>query len=263
LCVALALAAAAPLRAQIPAGSTTPARDSLPAVLIGRVVDSLGNGVVGADISVFRLDSIRTISVDSGAFRLGGIPAGTIVFNVRRIGYEPASFTAVLHGGRTHRATFTLSASVQTLPTVAVKDTAVQSHWLDQFEARRTREHGYFLTREDIVKRHARNGTDLVRTIPGVLVQPQGSGPNSTVLTNRNAGAQRCAPQLYVHGVAYSGTLDDFTADDIEALEVYVGLSEIPPELSRSVRQERVGRSSMGGPCAVIVIWTRDPKKRP
>src|ERR1043166_2749832 len=101
LCVALALAAAEPLRAQIPAGSTTPARDSLLAGVIGGGGGRLANGVVGADILVFRLDSIRTISVDSGAFRLGGIPAGTIVFNVRRIGYEPASFTAVLHGGRT------------------------------------------------------------------------------------------------------------------------------------------------------------------
>ena len=37
---------------------------------------------------------------------------------------------------------------------------------------------------------------------------------------------------MFVHGTPYSGVLDDFSADDIEALEVYVGVSEIPPEHS-------------------------------
>ena len=34
---------------------------------------------------------------------------------------------------------------------------------------------------------------------------------------------------MFVHGLPYSGNFDDFIADDIEALEVYVGISEIPP----------------------------------
>jgi hypothetical protein len=244
------------------AGAQDPARDSVPAVLVGRVTDSAGVGLTGAEVSVLKQDSLRTVTGDSGTFRMTGLPAGTIVFSVRRIGYESATFTAVLHGGRTHRATFSLTATAQRLPLVSVSDTVVSSHWLDAFDARRAREHGTFITRKDIEKRNARNGTDLVRNVPGVRVEPMGSTPNSAVSMTRGAGAQRCTPQLYVHGVAYSGTLDDFTADDIEAMEIYVGISEIPPELSRTVRATAT-RGGIAGPCAVIVIWTRDPRKKP
>jgi hypothetical protein len=56
---------------------------------------------------------------------------------------------------------------------------------------------------------------------------------------------------MFVHGLPYSGMLDDFNADDIEALEVYVGISEIPPEFDKNGR----------GICGAIVVWTRDPRK--
>ena len=231
----------------------TARRDSLPAVLIGHVVDSTGVGLAGAEITLVKSDRFRTITGDSGVFRIAGLPAGTDVFNVRRIGYESASFTAVLKPGKTHRATMTLSASAQPLPTVSVADTATQSHWLDQFERRRSGNRGTFITRAQIVRSGARSGTDVVRTVPGVRLVPLRRGLGYQVVMNRGSGARTCTPSMFVQGLPYSGTLDDFIADDIEALEVYVGVSEIPPEL------DKVGR----GVCGAIVIWTRDPNRRP
>jgi hypothetical protein len=228
-------------------------RDSLPATLIGRVVDSTGVGLSGAEITLVKSEKYRTITGDSGAFRIAGLPAGTDVFNVRRIGYESASFTAVLKPGRTHRATMTLTASAQPLPTVSVADTATQSHWLDQFARRRSSNRGTFITRDQIVRSGARIGTDVLRTVPGVRIVPLRRGLGNQVVMNRGAGARTCTPAMFVHGLPYSGTLDDFVADDIEALEVYVGVSEIPPEL------DKVGR----GICGAIVIWTRDPGRKP
>ncbi len=69
----------------------------------------------------------------------------------------------------------------------------------------------------------------------------------------RGDGSRACVPQMFVHNMAYSGTLDDFSADDIEALEVYIGISEVPPELAKN------GRT---GVCGAIVVWTRDPGKK-
>jgi hypothetical protein len=66
----------------------------------------------------------------------------------------------------------------------------------------------------------------------------------------RGNTAQRCAPQLFVHATPYSGDLDDFPPDAIEALEIYAGAAELPPELN-------IGRAM----CGAIVIWTRDPKR--
>jgi len=231
----------------------TARRDSLPAVLIGHVIDSTGLGLSGAEITLVKSDKFRVITGDSGAFRIAGLPSGTDVFNVRRIGYESASFTAVLKPGRTHRATLTLTASAQPLPTVSVADTATQTHWLDQFDRRRSSNRGTFITRQEIVRAGARSGTDIVRTVPGVRLVPMRRGIGYQVVMTRGSGARQCLPSMFVHGMPYSGTLDDFAAEDIEALEVYVGVSEIPPEL------DKIGR----GVCGAIVVWTRDPNKRP
>ncbi len=232
------------------------------ATLIGTVVDTAGMPLAGAEISLVGSETIRTITGDSGAFRLAGLPAGNVVLSVRRLGYEAATFSAQLKPGKTHRANFPLAGSVQRLATVGISDT-VNTHWLDQFDARRASQRGTFLTRKDIERKSARNGSDLVRTIPGIRVSSRSNG-NSEVSMTRAAGAQRCLPQMYLHGVPYSGTLDDFTVDDIEALEVYVGISEIPAELNRSMPTSGGGRArGMAAPCAVIVVWTRDPRKRP
>jgi carboxypeptidase family protein/TonB-dependent receptor-like protein len=228
-------------------------RDSTPAVLVGRVVDSLGTGVPNAEITLNKSDKVHVITGDSGEFRITGLPPGTVVFNVRRIGFESASFTAVLKPGKTHRASFPMTANAQNLPTVAVSDTASKTHWLDQFSRRKTTNRGTFITRTEIEKRGARTGTDIVRTVPGVRLAPLRGGAGYQVIMNRGSGARACIPTMFVHGMPYSGMLDDFVADDIEALEVYVGVSEIPPEF------DKIGR----GVCGVIVVWTRDPGKKP
>jgi len=240
---------AIPLRAE--QSDTAARRDSVPAVLIGRVIDSAGVGLSGAEISLFQSENLRVVSDDSGSFRFPGIPAGTRVFNVRRLGFEPASFTAVLKPGKTHRATMTLTATAHALPTVAVADTALKTHWLDQFERRRSSSRGTFITREEIVRKNARSGTDIVRSVPGIRLAALRGGAGNQVIMTRGAGARTCVPTMFVHGMPYSGMLDDFVADDIEALEVYVGISEIPPELDKNGR----------GICGAIVVWTRDPRK--
>jgi hypothetical protein len=250
---AAAVVTATVAHAQQPPLTDSTRRDSLPAVLIGKVTDSLGIGLAGAELTLFHSDKIHTITGDSGDFRIAGLPPGTNVFNVRRLGFEPASFTALLKPGKTHRATLKLSATAHELPTVAVADTATKSHWLDQFERRRGKNPGVFITRADIEKKNARMGTDIVRNIPGIRLVPLRGGSSYKVTMNRGAGARPCYPQMFYHNTPYSGDLDDFIADDIEALEVYVGVSELPPELDKGGR----------GICGAIVVWTRDPKKRP
>lgn len=249
---AVALVQAADVGAQQPPVPDTARRDSTPAILIGHVTDSAGAGLSGAEIELLHSARLHTVTGDSGEFRMTGLLPGTSVFNVRRLGFEPATFTAVLKPGRTHRAMFKLTASAQSLPTVNVSDTAVATHWLDQFERRKSGARGTFFTRADIVHKGARTGTDIVRTVPGVRLVPNRGGVGYQVLMNRTT-TRPCTPQMFVHNTPYSGTLDDFTADDIESLEVYVGVSEIPPELDKGGK----------GICGAIVVWTRDPRRPP
>ncbi|MDB4875433.1 MAG: TonB family protein [Gemmatimonadetes bacterium] len=259
-CVIAALLSASALAAQqpppvpLPMPAADSARhDSLPAVLTGRVIDSTGIGLANAEIMLSHADRVSAITTDSGVFRIVGLQPGTNVFNVRRIGYEAATFTAVLKPGKTHRATFTLSATAHALAAVSVSDTAVQTHWLDQFDRRRTSNRGTFITRADIIRKGARTGTDIVRTVPGIRIVPTRRGGGNQVLMIRGSGAGQCVPTMFYHNTPYSGTLDDFIADDVEAIEVYVGVSEIPAELDKNGR----------GICGAIVVWTRDPRRAP
>src|SRR5205814_4097130 len=114
-----------------------------------------------AEITLFHSATVRTVTGDSGQFRLAGLIPGTSVFNVRRLGFEPASFTAVLRSGRTHRATMVMTASPHPLATVAVSDTSPTSHWLDAFDRRKTNSRGTFFTREEIVRMGACMGTAI------------------------------------------------------------------------------------------------------
>lgn len=228
--------------------------DSTPATLVGKVTDSTGIGLAGAEITILRSDRVHTITGDSGEFRIGGLVPGTTVFAVRRLGFEAATFTAVLKPGRVQRARFPLTATAQALPAVAVSDTAVQTHWLDQFERRRANSgRGIFITRADIVKRGARTGVDVIRLVPGVRIQPTRNGLTNQIIMMRGNGGRSCFPTMFLHNMPYSGTMDDFVAEDIEAVEVYVGISEIPPELDKNGK----------GICAAIVVWTRDPRRAP
>jgi hypothetical protein len=249
--LAAALLCTGVARAQAP---DTTGRDSLPSVLIGRVLDNTGTGVPGAEITTAKSERVHAVSGDSGDFRIAGLPPGTIVFNVRRIGFEPATFTAVLKPGRTHRANFALSASAQVLPKVSIADTAVPTHWLDVFNSHKSGARGTFITRDQIVKYSPRTGADILRHVPGVRIDMAGrTGLQNRIVMTRGNGARPCIPNMFVHGVPYSGTMDDFNPDDVEAVEVYVGISELPPELDKNGK----------GICGAIVVWTRDPRKAP
>src|SRR5262249_10800163 len=150
-------------------------------------------------ITLFHAEQIRAITGDSGEFRIAGIPSGTAVFNVRRLGFEAASFTAVLKPGKTQRAIFKLRAVAEALPTGGVKDTANKTHWLDVFDRRQSSARGTFITRADIDKKNARTGTDLVRNVPGVRLVPLRGGIGNQVLMNRGGGARQCVPTMFVH----------------------------------------------------------------
>jgi hypothetical protein len=251
-CFALLVALARASIGQEPPASRPPSDSSVrdsSATLMGRVVDSTGAGLSGAEISLLKSDRVRAISGDSGEFRVTDLPSGTVVFNVRRIGYEPATFTAVLKPGRSHRTNFQLSVMPRALPAVAVSDTVIDTHWLDQFNTRRANGHGTFITRAEIVRRGARTGIDVIRNVPGIRIESTRNGMSSRVLMARTMN-RPCSPTMYLHGLPYSGTMEDFNAEDLEAVELYVGVSEIPPEYDRSQR----------GICGVIVVWTRDPR---
>ena len=223
-----------------------PAQETQPIVRVrGIVVDSAGLPLGGAEVRAVGT-SVVVITSDSGLFHVE-LPPGPIVFAVRRLGYEASTFLATLKSGRTNGVKLTLQGTAQALPGILVAEEREQA-WLRTFNQRRESQQGTFITRSEIEKTRARLATDLLRRrVASVQVVPTRTG---TRVYMRGNGARRCPPQLFVHTTPYSGDVDDFPPDVIEAMEIYAGSSELPPELN-------IGRAL----CGAIVIWTRDPKK--
>jgi hypothetical protein len=234
--VALALASA----------TSAAAQDEPPIVRVrGVVVDSTGAPISGAEVRAIGTTMV-IITGDSGLFR-AELPAGPIVFAVRRLGYEAATFQATLRPGRTNGLTLALQGMAHTLPGVLVAEARDQT-WLRTFNERRGAQQGTFITRAEIAKTQSRLTSDVLRrTVPNVQIVPLRNGRTRVFMRGNN---RRCPPQLFVHSQPFSGDLDDFPPDVVEALEVYSGAAEVPPELN-------IG-SAM---CGAIVIWTRDPKE--
>jgi hypothetical protein len=211
----------------------------------GTVVDSVGAPIAGAEVRAVGTE-LLVLTSDSGVFRVE-LPAGPVVFAVRRLGYEPSTFSATLRPGKTNGVTLVLTAMAQGLPGIVVAEERQQA-WLRTFNERSATQQGTFITRAEIERSRARITTDILRRrVPSVQVVPTRTGNRVYMRGNT---ARRCPPQLFVHGTPYSGELDDFPPDAVEALEIYSGSSELPPELN-------MGRAM----CGAIVIWTRDPKK--
>ena len=177
------------------------------AVLIGRVTDTTGVGLVGAEITLLHSDRVHSITRDRGDSRLTGLEPGTLVFNVGRIGYERRRpFTAVLKPGRPSRE-LQAHRDRLALPTVAVSDTATHTHWLDRLDGRVARRHAARSLHARSGGRKRATGTDLVRTVPGIRLLALRGGAGYQVVMTRGCGGL-CVPTKYPMVSAYSGMLN-------------------------------------------------------
>lgn len=204
--------------------------------------------LVGTDLAtVTRLD---------GAFQVTQAPVGHQTLEVRMVGYSPKLMPIDIAAG----ATLHVSLVLEPLALEPVKVTAGGrfSPGTGGFEERRARGNGHFFTREEIDKMQARQITDVLRRVPGMRIQT-GSGPfggSQTAQTGRNvgsSGSRTCPMAYYMNGTPFSLTNDVsinhyLMPDDVVAMEVYSGASQIPSQFNSTGSTSR---------CGVVVIWTR------
>jgi hypothetical protein len=193
------------------------------------------------------------------------------IVHVTAVGYSPVDTSVIVTGGPLELAvalrplgvlldSVRVTANWEEFKPARYKDTGK----FDEFYARKARAlGGRFLTREDIERSGRRSAVDLIATVPGVRVDRLASG-NAMLRFARCSGSgllgQKGAKdqskdgfgrsetvQVFVDGMRVSEpfvTLASLTANDIEAMEVYRGVSELPMEAA-------------GDGCAAIFIWTR------
>ena len=221
-------------------------------VVAGVVKDSSGARLPSVGVMALAV-GVQTVTDDSGAFRLSGLPPGSVTIQLRRLGYVPASVVLTLGAGETRELRVVLAETAEELDAVDVQASALRGK-MAGFNARRVRGVGTFITREEIERRQPGKMSQLLRYVTGVYVPQDNSDMRpSSVGMRRAAGLSSqgsCGVQLYVDGQHYpDGRLDDFRPMEVEGIEIYKSASEIPATFR--------SRDTM---CGVIAIWTRDPE---
>jgi Carboxypeptidase regulatory-like domain/TonB-dependent Receptor Plug Domain/Gram-negative bacterial TonB protein C-terminal len=217
----------------------------------GVVHDSLGGVVSSAHVSISGI-GIPTRSDSAGAFRLWGIPPGSAVLDVRRLGYRPTSIPVTITAGSELSVDIDLVPVPEQLEPVQVRRRAeVYDSRLAGFNERKLKHVGYFVTRERLDRMSSARFVDALREMPGVSMRTLRGG----VVTVSIRGA-RCAPIFYMDGFpATSGPMDLDMIDlsGVEGIEVYGGMSSIPAEFMSVVGGES---------CGVIAVWSRPTRPR-
>jgi hypothetical protein len=183
-------------------------------------------------------------SDENGRFWFRNVPAGEQVIVVHYLGYADTTRVNLLPAELNQ---FEVSVELTVVP---VADLFVQVEALEapsklsEFNRRREKGEGYFITRADILRRDPVRTTDMLRAVPGVRIASTSLGQSSIRMRGRN-----CPIAYFVDGIrAPVFNLDSVLPSSVEGIEIYKGTSSVPPEFRGGLT-----------PCAAIVLWTRDP----
>ena len=218
-----------------------------PAIMVAFVTDTAGKPLQGAEVDIVGT-SLKGNTDALGRVALLAVPTGKAVLRVRRLGYAEIKIPVSVTPGQLSEATYKLVPLATDLNKVVVRESAlVPARYagttrFDGFYRRRAAGNGTFFTREMIDDRRAEKSEDLLKMATGVRITYRGSTP----LVN----FARCDQvNVFIDGIRSHDGFRDFNALnplEIEALEIYKGISEVPPEFSPRPND-----------CAAIVVWTR------
>lgn len=239
------------------AQGSAPTKETPEGTLTGQVVAEDGNPLAQARIRIAGRPPL-VLSGSDGRFTLSAVGAGDQVLEVRLLGYVAFVQLVKVVAGQTLDVHVTLVAAPIPLKSIEVKASAALRPVLEAFEHRRARGNGHFFNQAEIARMQPRVFTDVLRRVPGVILQPAAGsfGSNDMVRMNRTTGvtgSRNCPVLFYINGMPMQITgdmsINQYIApEDVVALEVYNGSSQIPPEFQSGLLNSR---------CGVIVIWTR------
>lgn len=214
------------------------------------VVRSTGGApIAGATVST---DRTRTETDSVGKFRLALERTDSTTITIRRLGFESVTFTMLTDSLALNDLAIELETVVAELDEVRVKEQRVaRVPTLERFNERRREKEGFgfFLTRDDILKREGTPLSSLLGQAGGVTVI---RGGNRSVLrfTRWTQRGRPCAPHLWLDGVHVQGLeVDDIASADVEAVELYASAASAPLEFQTGNQFQ----------CGVVAIWTRRP----
>ena len=230
------------------------AQDPLPPGTIAiSVRDSLGRSISGAEL-VVEGTTVRGVTDERGEIRFSAVRGGPATVRVRRLGYQPVLLDVMVDQRVPATSVVTLSAIPQRLAPIVVKGGTNYTGRMAGFYQRRDLGIGHFVSRERLERENPSQLTDIFRRLPGVQIQSTRMIRNA-VRFRGNGGS--CWPLVWLDGAPLPTAefdLDFLSPQSIEGLEVYTGISQVPPQF--------MGSRGLGS-CGVIVVWSREGERRP
>ena len=223
-----------------------------PGVVSISVRDSLGRSITGAELTVDGT-AVRGVTDDRGEVRFSAVRGGPATVRVRRLGFRPSSVDVVVDQHAPVTSVVMLSPIAQRLAPIVVRGGSNYTGRMAGFYQRRDLGIGHFISRERIEHDNPGQLTDVFRRIPGVQITSTRFIRNA-VRFRGNGGT--CWPLVWLDGAPLPTAefdLDFLAPSSIEGIEVYSGISQVPPQF--------MGSRGLGS-CGVIVVWSREGERK-
>ena len=239
-----------------PLASVSRPRARASGVIDGVVTDSTLRPLAMVEITVLRTP-LKLFTNQRGLFRIVDVAAGQYILIIRRIGFRPISQLVEVQEYDTLRVAYELTQlSKNILDTVRVVAEG-GSQDLRDFDQRRRRGVGEFLSREQIGRRGSVELADLMRGFRSIsITQNSKAGIAEQIAYNKRdygnfltSGPGACPMQVIVDGMNMPSGFDlnlGPLVSQIAGIEVYGGPSTAPPQFQGVDRR-----------CGLILIWTR------
>lgn len=234
-------------------------RSEQPTHVRGRVVDAAtGQPVAGAEVQLGSA-SARVVSDTAGRFSAPVSESGDLALRVTHLSYGVLRDTVRASEVGRGELRIQMASTAIRLETITVEAESRPRGTLGAVRERAERSVrlglGQFFWRDEFEARSPTRVTDLLRTARGIELVPHPDEKyvgHYLVRSTRNRGLRNeCRVQIYLDGHRLNSTGDEpidllVPLAGIEAVEVYTGAAQVPPEF---------GGSSFG--CGVIAFWSR------
>jgi hypothetical protein len=264
------IAGARPLASVVVLGLFAATAGAQPRIVRGVVTDGSNRPLATAGVLVAGVGAVTTD--DSGRFQLEVPHKNRIALDVRHIGYLPSRF-GLGAGGDTSISVFLLLRTAM-LDSVMVRSSRVKAPTLVGFEERMSeRKRGagvaHFITAADIEPLHAPRASQILETVPSIIVQRVDNKGMRFGVFGRSPKGGLCPATVYLDGVRLGKTdessvdrrgrttvrdigapVDEYVSPpEIAGIEVYARGLLAPPQFQAPLNQDLT--------CAVVLIWTK------
>jgi hypothetical protein len=225
--------------------------------LLGVFNAQTGDPIEGAEV-LDVLNKTKALTTATGTVTLSFLPDGGSMLRVQKIGFAPYTNVVAISEADTLPITVMLAPVAQTLPTVVTKEATrpYTSPALRDFEERRIRGNGRFISEDLLRKSDSRRMTDLIRQI-GVPVQCAKTFPYPCFAVSSRQGSRyalrgggSCSYDVYMDGLRISDErrdLERIRVNEIGGVEAYAGPATIPVQYNPT-----------GSACGVVLFWSRE-----